>query len=151
MRAVLVILVCACTAAAELIKVPTDDAFEKEIMASSKCWAVLFVSAHRDVAEATKNVERLESLVPGLSLASADVDDVKAVCSEFNVRKRMVPRLLVFNSRARQASIVKVSDMSLDDLTAAVNAELTENTKDTEGNYEKLTLAIGGGGEKGEL
>ena len=33
----------------------------------------------------------------------ADVDYVKAVASEFNVRKRMLPRVLVFPTRARQA------------------------------------------------
>ena len=76
MRAWLVVFLCA-GAAAELIKVPTDAAFETEILGSSKCWAVLFVSATRDVAEATRHMERLETSVPGVSVAIADVDDVK--------------------------------------------------------------------------
>ena len=55
-------------------------------------------------------VEGAVSAIPGLSLATADVDDVKAFASEFNVRKRMVPRLLLFTSRARQATVIKLSE-----------------------------------------
>jgi hypothetical protein len=142
--------VCASTVAAELPVIRTDADFESEIMASSHCWAVLFVSSTRDVAAAATLVERMGAALPALSLASADVDDVKAVCSEFNVRKRMVPRLLVFNSRARQASIVKLGEaLTVDELVTAVRAELTENKEDADGRLEKLTLAIGSG--KGEL
>jgi hypothetical protein len=36
-------------------------------------------------------------------------------------------------------------------VTAAVRTELAENSKDAEGRYEKLTLAIGGGDDKAEL
>ena len=63
----------------------------------------------------------------------------------------MLPRLLLFNSRARQPSVVKLkgeggeAGLSLEDLTAAVRAELVENGKDADGKYEKLTLAIGSG------
>ena len=128
----------------------SDADFESDIMMSSHCWAVLFVSKHREVDEAITLMDQLGAVLPGLSFARADVDDVKAVCSEFNVRKRMVPRLLVFNSRARQPTVVKLQSesggpISPNKLTAAVTAVLADNKKDANGKYEKLTLAIGGG------
>ena len=146
MRLSATLLIFASQAFAAITTIADDAAFESEIMMSSNCWAVLFTSSTRDVDEAIKITERLGASLPGLSIATADVDAVKAVCSEFNVRKRMIPRLLVFNSRARQASIVKMVDTTLDEVLAQVKAELTENTKSDDGNYEKLTLAIGGGG-----
>jgi hypothetical protein len=123
------ILLLAASAAAELQSLPSDTAFEDEVLMSPNCWAVLFTSSTRDVKDATTLVERLGGVLPGLSLASADVDNVKAVCSEFNVRKRMVPRLLVFNSRARQPIIIKLKSdtgeaRSLDEVCAARSARL---------------------------
>ena len=146
MKLATLVLLVASHASEAITTIANDAAFESEVMMSSQCWAVLFTSSTRDVAEAVKITERLGASLPGLAIASADVDDVKAVCSEFNVRKRMIPRLLVFNSRARQASIVKMVDTTLDEVLTQVKAELTENAKDAEGRYEKLTLAIGGGG-----
>ena len=85
--------------------------------------------------------------------ASADVDDVKAFSSEFNVRKRMVPRVLLFSSRARLADIVKVDAKAVGvaELDAAIRAMVTENP--TAGaRVQKVTLAIGAGGDdKSEL
>ena len=68
----------------------------------------------------------------------ADVDYVKAVASEFNVRKRMLPRVLVYPTRARQAEILRDSDFQR---VVAVASLLAENTK-VDGVYQKLTLAI---------
>ena len=156
-------LAAACVVRAELFaseipKIASDEDFEQYVMMSSLATAVLFISSHRDVADAEKLVERLGAEIPGLVLYRADVDDVKAVCSEFNVRKRMVPRLLVFNSRARQASFFKFkgdddAPVALDTLLEKVKAELVENKKNAadeglegfKGKYEKLTLAIGSG------
>ena len=144
---------CAASASAKLLPIGSDAEFEEKILSASHCWGVLFVSKDRDAEEymrAGALMEQMSVSLPGLSLARADVDDVKAVCSEFNVRKRMVPRLLVFNSRARQASIIKLSGLDVESLVAAVKAELTENSQDKEGMYEKQTLAIGGGSDKDE-
>ena len=85
----------------------------------------------------------------GLTVGEADVDEVKSFASEFNVRKRMVPRLLVFTSRARQASQIK---LPADELPTAemlfyeLSHLLNENELDADGRYLKQTLAIGGGG-----
>ena len=64
------------------------------------------------VVESRRAVQLLRVVndrMPGLAFAEADVDDVKAFSSEFNVRKRMVPRILVFNSRARMAEVIKLN------------------------------------------
>ena len=72
--------------------------------------------------------------------------------SEFNMRKRMIPRVLVFNSRARQAEIIRKEVFeggSQDGLAAAVLDLFAENPT-TDDHCLKTTLAIGGG-EKPEL
>ena len=63
--------------------------------------------------------------------------------------------MLVFNSRARQAAIIRLKLESGDaaplaQVSAEVRAQLIENRL-VDGLYEKLTLAIGGGEEKAEL
>ena len=139
-------------ASAQDVVIASDATFESEIISSKKCWAVLFVSRDRDCAAAIKLIQRLHDSMPGLSIASADVDDVKAISSEFNVRKRMVPRLLIFNSRARQASIIKLkaegdAEASLQEVFDMIREILSDNGNDEQGNFEKVTLSIGGGGK----
>ena len=150
------LLLAASTArvAAVDIELMGDEQFEKSIIMSPSCWAVLFTSATREAesAEAERLLERVGTMLPGLSLAKADVDNVKAFASEFNVRKRMVPRVLVFNSRARQAGTVKMKLESgaapeIMQLTAEISEYLKENKIGTNDLYEKLTLAIGAGGD----
>ena len=75
---------------------------------------------------------------------------MKAFASEFNVRKRMVPRLLVFTSRARQAEIIGMKGEQLptaEQLTATIRSHLKENIKNADGVYGKLTLSIAGSDE----
>ena len=97
-----------------------------------------------------KIVEGVVSTISGLSLATADVDDVKAFASEFNVRKRMVPRLLLFSSRARQATVIKLAgEATRESVHSALVDGLVENkSRDAEDRLEKLTLAIGSGKEE---
>ncbi|KOO29178.1 hypothetical protein Ctob_007966 [Chrysochromulina tobinii] len=80
-----------------------------------------------------------------VQFAVADVDSVKAFASEFNVRKRMVPRLLIFNSRARQAEMVPLKDdlPAVEKLEEQVLGFLKENGKNDEHKYKKTTLAVG--------
>ena len=75
-------------------------------------------------------------------------DAVRAVVSEFNIRKRMIPRILVFGSRARQADIIKLASepMETDALTGAVLNLFSENPTSDDGACQKTTLAIGSGG-----
>ena len=111
MRILLVLLLCSMgRGSASTTIVSSDEQFEKTIIMSPNVWAVLFISKTREAEEAKKVMVQVEAVVPGLSMAEADVDDVKAFASEFNVRKRMVPRLLLYVSRARQASIIKLGE-----------------------------------------
>lgn len=135
-------------ASASAINVGTDDLFEETIIMSPNVWAVLFTSKTREAGEARKLMLHVEAAVPGLSTAEADVDEVKAFASEFNVRKRMVPRLLLFTSRARQANIIKLGEGPLDsdEVLKAVKEAVAENAdRDADGKLLKLTLAIGAG------
>jgi hypothetical protein len=95
-------------------------------------------------------MSQIEEVMPALSLATADVDSVKAFSSEFNVRKRMVPRLLVFTSRARQATIIKLkeedgSDPDVVRVRSELEIALGETTKGDDGRFRKTTLALGAG------
>lgn len=150
------VLLAACTRA-ELTLLKNDEAFEETVIQSGEVWAVLFTSPSKgeDAEAAEKVVDRLSMKLSSVQFALADVDSVKAFASEFNIRKRMVPRLAVFASRARQVDLIPMKGDALptaEALEAAVLAYLAENAKgETTGRYEKLTLAIGGGGEDKEL
>ena len=147
-----VLVVVRPTASTDIVDVKDDVSFEEIVMQSPHCWAVLFTSSTRDTGEAERVMLRVQASFAELSLARTDVDDVKAVASEFNVRKRMLPRLLLFNSRARQAVVIKLGEgpLDFDAVRSALNDGLSENrVNGEEGKYEKLTLAIGSG--KSEL
>ena len=150
MRILLVLLLCSMgRGSASTTIVSSDEQFEKTIIMSPNVWAVLFISKTREADEAKKVMVQVEAVVPGLSMAEADVDDVKAFASEFNVRKRMVPRLLLYVSRARQASIIKLGEGPLDanEVLQAVKEAVADNSeRDADGKLLKLTLAIGATG-----
>lgn len=155
----LVLVLLALLGTLDAIAIDSDEAFEQTIIQDKHAWAVLFVSKHRDEPEADKAVERAAQSLK-LQFATADVEVVKAFASEFNVRKRMVPRVLVFNSRARQAEIVKPLDQDgkakgAEAIASEMKQHLQENVygvDEVDGNekYVKTTLAIGGG-EKEDL
>merc|ERR1719217_404667 len=112
------------------------------------CWAVLFTATTRpdESTAALRQWELVEAANPAISFGTADVDAVRAVVSEFNIRKRMIPRVLVFNSRARQAEIIKLAGepLTAESLAAAVLGFLNDNPTKTEGgDCLKTTLAIG--------
>lgn len=81
--------------AAEITMIDSDAAFEQTVMNDPHCWAILFTSKTRpeEVAPLLRSFEQVEARLGDVRLGVADVDVVKAVSSEFNVRKRMVPRI----------------------------------------------------------
>lgn len=91
-----------------LQRVESDEAFEDVIMSNPHAVAVLFNSASKgeDAAAAERLVEKLSMKMSAVQFFHADVDSVRAFASEFNVRKRLVPRMLIFASRARQADLI---------------------------------------------
>ena len=135
----------------DLMRIPSDEEFESTVIQSSTVVAVLFV-AGTNGEDAERVVKQVSMKISGVTFATADVDMVKAFASEFNVRKRMVPRMLVFTSRARQAETIPLRGdamMTADKLEATILGFLADHTKKEEGDYMKTILAIGGG--KSEL
>jgi len=134
-------------ARASVQTIESDEAFEATVMQDSIVWGVLFNSASKgeDGEAAIGLIERLSMKMSAVQFAVADVDSVKAFASEFNVRKRMVPRLLIFNSRARQAEMVPLKDdlPAVEKLEEQVLGFLKENGKNDEHKYKKMTLAVG--------
>lgn len=134
-------------ARASVQTIESDEAFEATVMQDSIVWGVLFNSASKgeDSEAALGLIERLSTKMSAVQFAVADVDSVKAFASEFNVRKRMVPRLLIFNSRARQAEMVPLKDdlPAVEKLEEQVLGFLKENGKNGEHKYKKTTLAVG--------
>ena len=92
MRALWIVLfvLASSEATAKPVALSSDEQFESTVIMSHSCWAVLFTSSTREAESvaAEKLVEDVAAELPGLSLAKADVDAVKAFASEFNVRKR---------------------------------------------------------------
>jgi thioredoxin-like negative regulator of GroEL len=145
------------TAAAELVTLTTEEAFEQSVMQDSEVWAVLFTSRTRDDDPKSKAMlKAFQGLAAGLghlmSWGHADVDDVKAFASEFNIRKRMVPRAVLFSSRARMAEVLRLDLITEDALEAAVRQALGSIAEETAAGqrWKKRTLAIGGSGGKDE-
>jgi thioredoxin-like negative regulator of GroEL len=145
-------------AAAELVTLTSEESFEQRVMQDSELWAVLFTSRTRDDdPNSEAMLQAFHGLAAGLghrmSWGRADVDDVKAFASEFNIRKRMVPRAVLFSSRARMADVLRLDEISEDALEAAVREVLgsvAEETADGQ-RWKKHTLAIGASGDKDEV
>ena len=140
--------------------IASDADFERIVLGDHSCWAVAFVSRSKPGAEFDLVSDSLQhaalALRGDVAFAHVDVDDAKAIASEFSVRKRLAPRLLLFNSRARQAAVVKLlqgkgtSKADKEDFRAKLANTLADNPRDAAGRCEKLTLAIGGA-ERTEL
>lgn len=150
------LLICLATAAAELVTLTSEEAFEQVVMQDSEVWAVLFTSRTRDDDLKSKAmVEAFHGLAAGLghvmNWGRADVDDVKAFASEFNIRKRMVPRAVLFSSRARMADVLRLDEVTEDAVEAAVREALGSVAEEAEGQrWKKHTLAIGASSDKDE-
>ena len=135
-----------------VVDIMDDAVFEERVMKEDGCWAMLFTASTRS-EESTKALRQWELLAQAnnqVTFGTADVDSVRGVVSEFNMRKRMIPRVLIFNSRARQAEIIRkeMFEGSADDLGAAVLEFFAENPTKEDGDTQhclKTTLAIGGG------
>ena len=79
----------------------TEDAFEKKVMQSSDVWVILFTSKTR-IEECERVQQRFELLSAtqgaSYSFGTADIDNVKAFSSEFNVRAILGPVSLALSS-----------------------------------------------------
>ena len=137
------------SAAGSLTTLKDDAQFEAEVVQDPVVWGVLFTSKTRDDdAKSKAMLQAAHGLAAGLGhlmrWGRADIQDCKAFASEFNVRTRMVPRVLLFSSRARMADVIRLEGEPTEDaLEAAVRAALGDQVSD-EARWMKTTLAIGG-------
>mmetsp|Transcript_14484 Transcript_14484/g.33124 ORF Transcript_14484/g.33124 Transcript_14484/m.33124 type:complete len:158 (-) Transcript_14484:434-907(-) len=133
------------------VMIVSDEQFESTVQQDGACWAVLFTSKTREekVAPVLRGFSELEARLPSIRYGVADVDEVRAVASEFNVRKRMVPRILLFKSRARQADVIS-GDTGLNGAVLAdvLKDEIAENPRDDGEVCQKITLALGGASDE---
>eukprot|EP00960_Hanusia_phi_P028453 747419-Hanusia_phi.AAC.4 len=142
------------------------DDFEENVIKSMDVWLVLFVGMSNDEIKA-KGIDREKCQTAidqlgvvteemrklSVQVAVADVDDLAGIASEFNVRKRMLPKILLFKTRARDADSIKF-DVFQD--VSALRNEVLELLKDNprrainddgQGQavgFDKITLAVGG-------
>jgi hypothetical protein len=80
-----------------------------------------------------------------VNVGVADIDDLTAIASEFNVRKRMLPVALLFKTRARDGDRLKADLFaSPPALKTQVEELLVDNPREKDA-YAKITLSLGGG------
>ena len=80
-----------------------------------------------------------------VNVGVADIDDLGAIASEFNVRKRMLPVALLFKTRARDGDKLKVDLFaSPSALKTQIEELLVDNPREKDA-YTKITLSLGGG------
>jgi thioredoxin-like negative regulator of GroEL len=135
------------------------EQFENVILKSSDIYLVVFTLDSDDpVKSRGVNQERCQEVEEGMpalqvkmdalgvKLAIVDVEDVAAIASEFNVRKRMLPMALLFKTRARDGDVVKADALlDPDHALSEIKEALAENPKREGGGYDKITLQLGGG------
>ncbi|KAJ1489398.1 hypothetical protein T484DRAFT_1937342 [Baffinella frigidus] len=146
-------------ACSEPARITEVEHFESVVLKSADIYLVLFTFESDDPIrgrgvnqEQCRKVEAgmsalIEKLAPlGITVMVADVEDVSAIASEFNVRKRMLPQALLFKTRARNGDVFK-ADVLMDpeQALAEVQKALEENPRREGGGYDKITLQLGGG------
>lgn len=131
-----------------------SDADFEAVLDDPVVWAVLFTS---DSSEATagKSADAkvlfdnaLQSLAPLVKGGIVDVAEAKAGASEFNIRARRCPKLLLFTKRARDAEVLDLGGGGLS-IDAQVRTLLVDNAVAESGEAMKATLAVGGPGSAG--
>lgn len=149
-----------CASAAHLAsaaceEVTSAEQFEELVMDSAKVWVTLFRSKKKDPEEKIHPMcEELASALTGkVGVAHVDmkVSGMKDIGGEIGVRTHNVPCARVFLSRARSASKIDIKGDDGEFLPAGVIANsalaiLGDNGKAADGSFEKITLALGGGG-----
>lgn len=144
-------LLVGAAAASPPIAVDTDQAFESVVIDDSHVTLFLFTSASTDASRARSEsalsiVGALaETLYPLLTAAHGDASVLKGVATEFNIRTRRCPKLLLFVQRARQAEVLELGDeLQAAAIEAQIRTHLDELTVSADGKAQKSVLAVGG-------
>jgi hypothetical protein len=148
--AVLIVLSFGSTAAAPVAFVNTEQAFEQLVIDASHVTLFIFTSASSEASQARSALalsavgELAETLSPLLTAAHGDASVLKGIATEFNIRTRRCPKLLLFVQRARQAEVLELGD---DIQAAAIEAQIRGYLKEltiVAGKSLKSVLAVGG-------
>lgn len=131
--------------------VETDQAFETVVIDDSHVTLFLFTSASTDASQARSASalaivgELAETLSPLLTAAHGDASVLKGVATEFNIRTRRCPKLLLFVQRARQAEVLELGEeLEVFAIEAQIRTHLKELTVSSAGKALKSVLAVGG-------
>jgi len=140
-------------------RIATVDEFESDVLNNQDVWLVVFTAMSEDEIKLRgvnrENCQKVEdSMIDiaitmnahGVQVGLADVDDISALASEFNVRKRMLPMAMLFKTRVRDGDAIK--DLANTEITAlekTVLEALEENPRGSDGHPQKIMLAVGGG------
>ena len=163
MKFAVVLLLLAASGAAKHLLITTDDEFESRVLQSSNVIVAVFCSSKAKGAAAERQgrcadmdatLQKISEGPPGVQVALVDVERAKAVGSEFNVKKRTVPKMMLFRTRARNgdeldpaANLVDQGDVDWKTIHSLLEAG--ENPKDDDtGRYSKITLALGGNADE---
>lgn len=145
----LLVVLCGTALGAQL---GSDAAFEKAVLADTHASLFLFTSSASEATAARSEaaLRVLEaigaSLGPLLKTAHGDAALLKAAASEFNIRARRCPKLLLFAQRARQAEVLELGEeLSAQKVEAQVREALraAELALSPDGRAMKATLAVG--------
>lgn len=143
-------LLVGAAAASPPIAVDTDQAFESVVIDDSHVTLFLFTSASTDASRARSEsalsiVGALAEKIPLLTAAHGDASVLKGVATEFNIRTRRCPKLLLFVQRARQAEVLELGDeLQAAAIEAQIRTHLDELTVSADGKAQKSVLAVGG-------
>ncbi|KAG8469211.1 hypothetical protein KFE25_007729 [Diacronema lutheri] len=131
--------------------IESDEAFERHVLADSRASLFLFTSSSSEAsaARSTAALDMLHdvgaALSPLLTTAHGDAGVLKATATEFNIRTRRCPKLLLFAQRARQAEVLDLGDdLSGGRVESQVRALLAGLAIAADGAALKATLAVGG-------
>ena len=139
------------TASPLVAMVDTDRAFETVVIDDSHVTLFLFTSASTDASQARSAsalsvvAELAEALSPLLTAAHGDASVLKGVATEFNIRTRRCPKLLLFVQRARQAEVLELGEeLQAAAIEAQIRTHLKELSVSAHGKALKSVLAVGG-------
>lgn len=140
--------------AADVMEIGDEGAFEEQVISSSAVWVVGFVSGNERSEQMADALQHVADTMLDVRVGAVDISEAKAVGYEFGVRKRTAPKAAVFLSRSRNAVELTLPEDPID--AAVGDALVTEvrgllerdgNEIGQGGEYQKITLAVGGTGE----
>jgi hypothetical protein len=131
-------------------KVDTDGGFEAFVLDDSQVSLFLFTSTSTEASQARSALaldvmtELGERFSPQIKTGFGDAGALKGIATEFNIRARRCPKLLLFVQRARQAEVLELGEtLRADAIEAQISALLKGLAVGEDGKAMKAVLAVG--------